>query len=76
MKYGEDPSISILPGNFASPLDAGAQVLRTTTEQGFGLEFTKQHDINTKDTKYRLDVFYGTVMLNPEMCGIMIFNQV
>jgi len=69
-------AIELLPGRFAVPSDAGANVLRASTDQGLELVMQKQYDINTMKTKYRIDTFYGTVMLNPEMCGIELFGQV
>lgn len=68
-------AIEILPGRYAVPTDAGAEVMRGSTDQGFELVMQKQYDINTMKTKYRLDTFYGTVMCNPEMCGVMLFGQ-
>ncbi len=68
-------AIELLPGRYAVPANAGAEVMRASTEQGLELVFQKQYDINTMKTKYRLDTFYGVVMTNPEMCGIMMFSQ-
>ena len=68
-------AIEILPGRYAVPENAGVQVLRGTTDQGFELTMQKFYDINTMTIKYRVDTFYGTVMTNPEMCGIILFSQ-
>jgi len=68
-------SIEILPGRYAVPVNAGADVMRASTDQGFELVMQKQYDINTMKTKYRIDTFYGVTMCNPEMAGIMLFGQ-
>lgn len=68
-------SIEILPGKYAVPTNAGAEVLRASTDQGFELVMQKQYDINTMKTKYRIDTFYGVIMCNPEMAGIILFGQ-
>ena len=68
-------AIEILPGRYAVPSDAGASVLRGTTDNGIELVMTKQFDINTLKTKYRVDTRYGVVNKLPEMSGIMLFNQ-
>lgn len=67
-------AIELLPGRYAVPSDAGAAVMRASTDQGIELVMTKQYDINTMKTKYRLDCLYGVVCKQPEMAGILIFN--
>jgi len=67
--------IEILPGRYAVPENAGAQVMRGTTGQGFELVFTKWYDINTMKTKFRVDTLFGVAMVNPEMAGIIMFSQ-
>ena len=66
-------SIEILPGRYAVPSDAGASVMRATTDQGIELVMQKQYDINTMRTKYRLDTLFGVVNKQPEMNGIILF---
>ncbi|OTR57663.1 hypothetical protein CAT49_00125 [Acinetobacter baumannii] len=68
-------AIELIPARYAVPTNAGAAVLRATTDQGIELVFQKQYDINTMKTKYRLDTMFGVVMVNPEMAGIELFNQ-
>ncbi|WP_289344713.1 P22 phage major capsid protein family protein [Acinetobacter baumannii] len=68
-------AIELIPARYAVPTNAGAEVLRATTDQGIELVFQKQYDINTMKTKYRLDTMFGVVMVNPEMAGIELFNQ-
>lgn len=69
-------AVELLPGRYAPPTDAGVQVLRATTEQGIEMMLTKWFDIKTLTTLYRADVFFGVAVLNPEMCGVELFNQV
>lgn len=68
-------SIELLPASYAVPTDAGAAVMRGTTDQGVELVMQKQYDINTMKTKFRVDTMFGVTMSNPEMAGIMLFNQ-
>lgn len=73
--FWQKDAIEILPGRYAVPSDAGAAVLRATTDQGIECVMTKQFDINTLNTKYRLDTRFGVVNKQPEMSGIMMFSQ-
>jgi hypothetical protein len=68
-------TIELLPGRHIVPTDSGAAVMRATTDQGINVVMTKQFDINTLKIFYRCDVFYGVVLLNPEMAGCMMFSQ-
>lgn len=73
--FWQKEALEILPGRLAVPEDAGAAVIRGSTEQGLELVLTKQYDINTAKLKYRLDVLFGVVCLNPEMAGAVMFAQ-
>lgn len=73
--FWQKDAIEILPGRYAVPTDAGASVMRATTDQGIELVMQKQYDINTMKTKYRLDTMFGTVNKQPEMSGIILFSQ-
>lgn len=68
-------AIELLPASLAVPTDAGADIMRATTDQGVELVMQKMFDINTQKTKYRWDTLYGVAMLQPEMAGIMLFSQ-
>lgn len=68
-------AIELLPASLAVPTDAGADIMRATTEQGVELVMQKQFDINTQKTKYRWDTLFGVAVLQPEMSGIMLFSQ-
>jgi hypothetical protein len=71
--FWQKDAIEILPGRYAVPSDAGAGIMRATTDQGIELVMQKQYDINTMRTKYRLDTLYGVVNKQPEMSGIIMF---
>jgi hypothetical protein len=68
-------AIEILPGRYAVPADAGAAVMRATTENGIEVVMQKQYDINTMTTKFRLDTMFGVSNKQPEMTGVMMFSQ-
>lgn len=68
-------SLEILPGKLAIDPKAGVDILRTTVDNGVEVVMQKQYDINTQKTKYRWDVLYGVVNKQPEMSGILLFNQ-
>jgi hypothetical protein len=67
--------MELLPGRYAVPDGAGVDVLRASTDQGIELVMTKKFDPLTFQTLYTLDTLYGVVMTNPEMAGILLFNQ-
>ena len=73
--FWQKEAMEILPGRYAVPEGAGAAVIRGTTDSGLELCFTKQFDINTLKTKFRIDVRYGVVCKAPEQAGIIIFSQ-
>lgn len=73
--FWQKDSLEILPGRYAVPIDAGAAVMRASTDQGFELVMQKQYDINTMLTKFRIDTLFGVVNKQPEMSGILLFNQ-
>lgn len=68
-------SIELLPGRYAVPTDQGVGVLRGTTDQGLEVVMTKFFNNKTFVSEYALDVRYGVVNTNPEMNGILLFNQ-
>lgn len=68
-------AIELLPGRYSVPTDAGAAIMRASTDQGIELVMQKQYDIDTMTTKYRLDTLFGVTMSNPEMAGILLFGQ-
>ena len=73
--FWQKDAIEILPGRYAVPSDAGVNVIRASTDQGIELVMQKFYDINTMKIKYRLDTLFGVVNKQPEMSGIILFNQ-
>ena len=67
--------LELLPGKYAVPTDAGAAVMRASTDQGIDLVWQKWYDIKTMKILYRLDTLFGVVCKNPEFVGIGLFNQ-
>lgn len=68
-------AIELLPGRYSIPTDQGVDILRGTTDNGIEVVMGKKFDNSTFVTTYTLDVFYGVELLNPEMAGIVLFNQ-
>lgn len=68
-------AIKLLPGRYAIPKNSGMAVITSSTDQGIEVAFSKQTDIKTLETFYRLDVRYGVEMVQPEMAGIALFSQ-
>ena len=68
-------AIELLPARLVIPSTSGLADMHATTDQGIDVMMTRQGAINTLNVKYRLDVFFGTVMVAPEMAGQILFNQ-
>lgn len=73
--FFQKDALEILPGRYAVPENSGAAVMRGTTDSGIEVCMTKQFDINTYKTKFRLDTRFGVVNKAPEMSGILLFGQ-
>ena len=68
-------ALEIIPSGYSEPMNAGAAILKATSDQGIEISMEKFYDINTKKIKYRCDVRFGIGNKQPEMTGIMIFGQ-
>ncbi len=68
-------AIELMPGRYAVPTNAGAQIMRASTDQGIEVVMQKFYDIDTMKTKFRWDIFFGVCNKQPEMTGIMLFSQ-
>lgn len=68
-------SIELLPGRYAVDQNSGLAVMRATTDQGIELVMTKSTGIGNLLTRYRMDVVFGVVNVNPEMNGVSMFGQ-
>jgi hypothetical protein len=73
--FWQKDALEILPGRYAVPTDAGAAVMRGTTDQGIELVMQKQYDLKTMKTFFRLDTLFGVVNKQPEMSGLILFSQ-
>lgn len=73
--FWQKDALEILPGRYAIPADAGTAVMRASTDQGVELVMQKFYDIDSMVIKYRLDTLFGVVNKQPEMSGILLFNQ-
>jgi len=69
-------ALEILPGRYALPENAGVDIMRGTTDQGFEVVMGKKFDNSTFTTLYTLDILFGVVMTQPEMAGVILFDQV
>lgn len=68
-------SVELLPGRYAVPSGQGPAVLRATTEQGLEVVMTKFFNHSTFVSEFTLNVLFGVVNTNPEMNGIIMWNQ-
>jgi len=68
-------AIRLLPGRYAAPTGAGADIMTATTDQGLEVVFQRQYDIQTMKEFFRVDVLFGTANVAPEMSGIILFSQ-
>lgn len=69
-------SIELIASKVYLPSNSGVSVMSSTLSNGLSVTMTKQSDIKTYKTLYRWDIAYGIVNLNPEMNGIILFDQV
>lgn len=70
-------AVELLPGTFAVDAEDGWEVMRATTPVlGLPVTYTRQGAINDLSVKFRFDIDYGTALLNTEMAGVQLFNQV
>jgi len=68
-------AIELLPGQYNIPMNAGAFIMKGVTDQGVQITMQKQYDIKTTETMYRFDSFWGVCVVNPEMCGALLYGQ-
>lgn len=68
-------ALEVLPSTIAFQADAGVGIMRGTTENGYELICMKWQDIKTGNILYRVDTRFGVVNKQPEMTGIILFNQ-
>jgi hypothetical protein len=63
-------------GKLAFPSGEGANVMTATTKNGVPLIMSYSFNHLTGKTSCRFTTLYGTAVLQPEKCGIIIANQV
>ena len=73
--FWQGDAIEILPARLPVEPNSGIAVMHSTTDSGIDIVFSRQGDINTINTKYRVDILFGVTMLQPEMAGILLFSQ-
>ena len=77
--FFDSRAIELLPGRQGVDeglMSAGASAIRATTELGIEVVLYKWFDIKKKMFLYRTDARWGVGCTNPEMAGIVLFNQV
>jgi hypothetical protein len=73
--FWQDDCFEIIPGKYEPAGDSGMAIMSATTESGITVTMARQGAINDLSTKYRWDVFFGLVLLQPEMAGVEMFSQ-
>jgi len=68
-------SIELMPGRYSVPTGEGVEIIRATTDQGIELVMGKSFSNSTFQSLYTLDALWGVVNTNPEMNGVLIWNQ-
>lgn len=68
-------AIELRPSSYVVPESSGVAVMRSTTDQGIEVVWTKSFDQKTFETNFRADVRFGVTNKQPEMTGIMLFSQ-
>lgn len=68
-------AIELRPSGYVVPENSGVAVMRSTTDNGIEVVWTKFFNQNTFETNFRADVRYGVTNKQPEMTGIMLFSQ-
>lgn len=73
--FWHQSAMEIMPGRLKPETNAGLDVMTGTTDHGVPVLMTRQGTINDLSTRYRFDVLYGVVNLQPQMSGIELFSQ-
>lgn len=76
--FFKNDSVEIVHGSLATmDLDgAGVQTMREATDSGIEILFAKGSDIKNLGTEYRLTMWMAPNILVPDMCGVILGNQV
>lgn len=73
--FWEKNSVILTPGRYNMMSGRGVEIARATTESGIELVMSKSLNDKTTENDYILRVRYGVTMTNPEMAGVMLFDQ-
>ena len=73
--FWQKDCLEILPGRLVVPSAAGVATMQAVTDNGLQLTASKFFDINTNTEKFRVDCLFGVVNKNPQMSGVIMFNQ-
>ena len=73
--FWQEEAFEILPGKYVPAENSGMAIMSATTDNGITVTMARQGAIGDLSTKYRWDVFYGLVNLQPQMTGIELFGQ-
>ncbi len=73
--FWQGDAFEIAPGKYEPAEESGLTTMSATTDNGITVVMSRQGAIGDLSTKYRWDVFYGLVNKQPEMTGLMLFNQ-
>ena len=68
-------SVVLTPGIYNMQSNQGVNVVQATTSNGIQITLTESLNDKTTVADYILRVRYGVTMLNPEMAGLILFNQ-
>jgi len=73
--FWQDEAFEIIPGKYEPKAESGLAIMSATTDNGLTVTMARQGSIGDLSCKYRWDVFYGLVNLQPQMSGIELFGQ-
>jgi prepilin-type processing-associated H-X9-DG protein len=71
-----DGSVELLVGKLAFPDEMGPKVMNTKSKNGVPIIFSYSFDHLTSVATVRANALYGVTVLEPNLCGIVIANQV
>lgn len=69
-------ALVLTPGRYVIPDGSGVNYMRSSTEQGLEITMIKWVDGKTLEVFFRLDIRYGVSLMQPEMAGITLFDQI
>ena len=71
-----DGAVELMAGKLAFPSGQGAQIMSSTSKNGVPLIMSYAFDHLKGTTTCRYTALYAATVLQPELCGIVIANQV